>query len=502
MLRRLTFLLFALLANPGLIPAASAQQEMLELASRGETQTVLDALTDQTLVGAMQADGTSLLHWAVYYDDLTLAKRLLELGADAQLQNNYGASPMAQAAIVGNPDMLEALLEAGVDPNERYADGQTALMILARTNNLRAAELLLEAGADVNMVEQFRGQTALMWAAAQKQAEMLKLLLEHGADPNARSSLNNWQRQVTAEPRLKVMPVGGLTPLLYAAREGCTLCTLYLIEAGADIQMTDPEGISPLIMACLNAHWDSARLLLEAGAYIDKWDIYGRSPLYATVDYNTIPHGGRVDKVSSDLTSSFEFLTMLLEAGANPNLQLKLLPPFRELSLDRAARGDRLLLIAGTSSLIRAARGADVEAIEILLEHGALIDLPNDNDVTALIAAAGYGQEPGATRGRFRTQAEALLATRALLANGAADINHQDNTGITALHAAADQGWADIVALLLEYGADPAIEDSFGTTALDYALGRGGRFNGGGGGNVSPETAALLDPSVSVPGSR
>ena len=260
MLRRLTFLLFALLANPGLIPAASAQQEMLELASRGETQTVLDALTDQTLVGAMQADGTSLLHWAVYYDDLTLAKRLLELGADAQLQNNYGASPMAQAAIVGNPDMLEALLEAGVDPNERYADGQTALMILARTNNLRAAELLLEAGADVNMVEQFRGQTALMWAAAQKQAEMLKLLLEHGADPNARSSLNNWQRQVTAEPRLKVMPVGGLTPLLYAAREGCTLCTLYLIEAGADIQMTDPEGISPLIMACLNAHWDSARL--------------------------------------------------------------------------------------------------------------------------------------------------------------------------------------------------------------------------------------------------
>ena len=136
-----------------------------------------------------------------------------------------------------------------------------------------------------------------------------------------------------------------------------------------------------------------------------------------------------------------------------------------------------------------------MEAIEILLAHGALIDLPNDNGDTALIAAAGYGQEPGATRGRFRTQAEALLATQALLANGGADINHQNKAGITALHAAADQGWSDIVALLLDHGADPLIEDSFGTTALDYALGRGGRFNsGGGGGNVSPETAALLEP--------
>ena len=495
MLRSLTFLLMVLLGNLALIDTAGARQELLELASRGETQSVLAALDDPALVSAVQPDGSSLLHWAVYYDDVQLVDSLLAMGADASLLNHYGASPMSQAAIVGNPAVIAALLQAGVDPNAGYADGQTALMMLARTDNLAAARVLLAAGADVNVVEQFRGQTALMWAAAQQQPEMLKLLLEHGADPNVRSTLNNWQRQVTAEPRMKVMPVGGLTPLLYAVREGCTLCTQYLIEAGADVQMTDPEGISPLIMACLNAHWDSARLLLEAGAYIDKWDIYGRSPLYATVDYNTIPHGGRVDKVSSDLTSSFEFLSMLLAAGANPNLQLKLLPPFRELELDRAARGDRLLLIAGTTSLIRAARGADVEAIEILLEHGALIDLPNDNGDTALIAAAGYGQEPGATRGRFRTQAEALLATQALLANGGADINHQNKAGITALHAAADQGWSDIVALLLDHGADPLIEDSFGTTALDYALGRGGRFNsGGGGGNVSPDTAALLEP--------
>jgi len=475
-----------------------AQEDLLLLASQGETQAVLAMLDSQSPVDAVQADGTSLLHWAVYYNDPALVNRLLALGADARLQNNYGASPLFQAAITGNPDIIEALLNAGVDPDERFSDDQNAIMVLARTNNLAAATVLLNKGADVNAVESFRGQTALMWAAGQKQPEMLKLLLEHGADPNARSNLNNWQRQVTAEPRMKFMPVGGLTPLLFAAREGCATCIEHLIAAGADIQLTDPENISPLIMACLNANWDSARLLLEAGAYVNKWDIYGRSPLYATVDYNTIPHGGRPDKLSNDLTTSLEFLELLLEAGANPNLQLKVVPPYRNLESDRTGFGERLLLSAGATSLIRAARGADVDAIELLLEYGALINLPNDNGVTALIAASGYSVRPADTRGRFRTEAQALLAAQALLTHQDIDVNHQDSLGSTALMGAAQIGWTDMVALLIEHGADPAIEDNFGTTALDHALGRGGSFSGGGG-NVSLETAAFLEALTNSP---
>lgn len=487
----LLFLSVLVLVN-GLIPAANAQQELLDLANRGETQIVLATLDTDTSIDTVQADGTSLLHWAVYYNDFALVNRLLELGADVNLRNNYDASPLSQAAITGNPDIIEALLNAGADPNESFTDGQTAIMVIARTNNLDAARVLLDQGADVNKAEQFRGQTALMWAAAQKQPEMLQLLLDHGADPNARSNLNNWQRQVTAEPRMKFMPVGGLTPLLYAAREGCSLCVEHLIAAGADIQMTDPENISPLIMACLNANWDSARLLLDAGALVNKWDIYGRSPIYATVDYNTIPHGGRADKLSSDLTSSFEFLELLLQAGANPNLQLKVVPPYRNLESDRTGFGERLLLSAGATSLIRAARGADAEAIELLLANGALINLPNDRGVTALMAASGYSTRPADTRGRFRTETEALLAAQALLENGEADINHQDSTGSTALHGAAQMGWTSMVSLLIEHGADPAIEDGFGTTALEHALGRGGRFSNSGGGDVHLETAAFL----------
>jgi ankyrin repeat protein len=260
------FAIFLSLLGSLFMPAVQAQDDLLTLASRGETELVLVSLNEQTPVNALQADGTSLLHWAIYYDDELLVQNLLALGADASLKNNYGATPLSQAAITGNPGIISRLLAARADPDERSADDQTALMILARTENLDAARVLLDAGADVNAVESFRGQAALMWAAAQNRPQMLKLLLDHGADPNARSSPNDWPRQVSAEPRMKFLPSGALTPLLYAVREGCTECVTYLIEADADIHADDPEGISPLIMACLNAHWDAARLLVEAGA--------------------------------------------------------------------------------------------------------------------------------------------------------------------------------------------------------------------------------------------
>jgi ankyrin repeat protein len=189
-------------------------------------------------------------------------------------------------------------------------------------------------------------------------------------------------------------------------------------------------------------------------------------------------------------------MALLLKNGANPNLQLKIFPPYHNLGADRTGRGDRFLLVAGATPLLRAARGADVEAIELLLQYDALIDLPNENNTTPLMVAAGYGVGDADTRGRFRTEADALPATRLLLEHGSA-VNYQDDTGSTALHGAAQLGWTALVSLLLEYGADASIVDGTGSTALDYALGRGGRYREGGGGPVFPETAAALQFSSS-----
>ncbi|PYS32087.1 MAG: hypothetical protein DMG14_35470, partial [Acidobacteria bacterium] len=117
--------------------------------------------------------------------------------------------------------------------------------------------------------------------------------------------------------------------------------------------MTDPEGSTPLLMSLLNANFDVAAYLIQKGANVNKWDWYGQTPLYAAVDLNTLPHGGRPDRPSLDETSSLQVIQMLLEAGANPNAQLKLAQPFRNVGADRGA--DAMITI-GTTPLLRAAK--------------------------------------------------------------------------------------------------------------------------------------------------
>ncbi len=466
-----------------------SEQQVLELASAGETAAALELVGRNTDVTQSQSDGTTALHWAIYYNDPALVERLIDRGADVTVRNEYGATPLSQAAIIGNTEVIDMLLDAGADADERGADDQTALMIIARTPNVDAAELLVDAGADVNAVEKWRSQTALMWASAQQQPAMVEFLIEHGADVDAQSQPNNWERQVTAEPRMKILPPGGMTPLLYATREGCTACVAALIEAGANLNKADPDGVTPLVMAGLNARWDSMKLLIEAGANLDKWDVYGRNPLYMVVDYNTLPHGGRADRLSSDLATPLEIAELILAKGGNVNLQLKLFPPYRALGPDRGADG---LLRTGVTSLFRAARGGDIPMMELLLKHNALIELPSEEGITPLIVAAGYRQSAIDTRGRFRNEEQALAATRILLDAGA-DPNTTENNGQTAIFGAATQGWNSVVQLLAERGADLEHADVNGNKPVDAAMGRAGTAARGPGGEQHVETAALIE---------
>ena len=452
----------------GFAQTARADAPLLAAAQAGDLAAAIERIEQGADVNGRDSTGTTALHWAVYNQLPELVGRLLDAGAEAQVENRYGSTPMAEAAVTGNVDVLRALLAAGADVDSPNAEGQTALMIVARTDNTVAAELLLEAGADPNAREQWKGQTALMWAAARSRPDMVRLLAEHGADVNSRSTEHNWPRQTTIFPRAKFMPPGGLTPLLFAAREGCAECARILVEAGADPDLPSPEEITPLLMATLNARWDTARFLVEAGANINKWDKWGQTPLYATVDYNTIPTGGRPDRPSLDDTSSLELIELLLEAGANPNAQLKLVPPYRNLLDDRG--GDPILWI-GATPLIRAAKAADLDAMDLLMAHGALLELPEDGGVTPLMAAAGLKAYSIDTRGRWVTEEQALVAVERLLDAGA-DINARDGFGLTPLHGAAYRGWNEMVRYLVSHGADLTAADNQGYTPFDAAEGR------------------------------
>jgi ankyrin repeat protein len=486
--------------------AVAAEQALLEAAEEGNHAAALAALDSGSDVNARGADGSTALIWAAYNGDAELVDRLLAAGADVNAKNEFGTSAITEAAIGGYADIVGALLKGGADADTTNPEGETPLMAVARTGNVEAATLLLDAGADVNAVELWGQQSALMWAAAQEHPAMIKLLVARGADVDARGAVRNWERKVIREPRPKDMNQGGFTPLLYAAREGCIECAKELVAGGADLDLPDPHRVTPLNMAIMNLHFDFAAYLIEAGADVNKWDLYGRSPLYLSADMSTIPvmgNGAMVVLPSMDKLKAIDVARLLLDKGANVNAQLKRRPPYRNVPQDR---GGDSILSQGATALLRAARAGDTPMVELLLQRGALVDLPSNQGVTPLMAAAGLEFGLRVTRGRNRTEEAVLSTMDALLAAGA-DINARmlmeprgesaahllvieqrlsdysyDYRGRqvpsvraqphrTALHGAAMKGYTSIVKFLAGRGADLYAKDANGATALDLALG-------------------------------
>ena len=487
------FLLSALLFC---MPLCSAAQ-VADAIAGGNRDLALQLIAEGADVSAPQADGTTALMYAAYTGDAELVAALVNAGADVNVSNAYGTSAILEAAIAGDSDVLEILLEHGADPNWTNPEGETPLMNVARSGLLDAAELLLDHGADVDAVEHWGGQTALLWAAAQGQAAMLELLIGHGADVNHVSIVRQWDRTTLNEPRPKHLNKGGFTALHFAAREGCTACIDALAEGGADLDAHDPERVTALNVALLNMHFNTAAALIAAGANVDKWDIYGRSPLFNAIDMHTIPIGGRPDIPSQDTTTGYDIAVMLLDRGAKPNMQLKMVPPLRNAIYDR---GSDKVLTTGSTALMRAVKGGDIDSTRLLLSNGALPDLPNLEGQTPMMIVAGMGHTTSPTRGKYRTQQESIEAIRLLLEAGA-DINalsgdpalppgvnpvdyerdknlHPANEGEvvihgqTALHGAAKQGWTEVARFLIENGARQQVVDEAGTTPFDLAMGR------------------------------
>ena len=412
---------------------------LADAAEKHDLSAVRTMLGSPTGVNVPQPDGTTALHWAVYHDDADTAVMLLKAGANVNAVNRYGVSPLLQACENGDAGMVKLLLDAGADVNATLKGGETTLMLASRSGDAEAVTMLLTRGVNPNARERL-GQTALMWAAAEGHTAIVRRLIQAGADINA-----------TVD--------SGLTAFLFAVREGRLDAAKAFLAAGVDVNamMQRPVGsrsavtgrTSPLLLAVQNAHFDLAIALVDAGAdpndhrtgFTPLHMIPGvRKPDSSDGSDGAAPHG-------AGLLSSLEFVRELVKRGANVDFRLpKGAPKYPATSSTIGTEGATPMLFAADRS--------DVPLIRLLLELGADPLIPNLNNTTPLMAAAGLGTREGLEEAG--EESEAVEAVTILLDRGA-DINAIDNNGDTAMHGAALNNYPRVVNLLAERGADPKI---------------------------------------------
>jgi ankyrin repeat protein len=411
---------------------------------------------------SVQTDGTTPLHEAAHVDDIQAMTRLMAAGADVTAANRYGVTPLWLACLNGSATAIELLLQAGADANAVLPGGETVLMTAARTGKPDAVNVLLRHGASVNAKEGWRGQTALMWAAAEGHAAVIEALVARGADVHARSN-------------------GGFTALLFAAREGQIAASKALVAAGANLNDAIPSttpidepapdeatpgppeaGLNVFLLATANAHFELAAWLLDQGAEPNTAP-RGWTALHQISWVRKMGIAGSNDPAppGSGNMTSLDFVRKLVAKGADINARATKPPQMGLTTLNSI----------GATPFLLAARTADFELMRLLVELGADPKLPNEDNTTPLMVAAGVGtQNPGEDPG---TEPEVLEAVKIALELGN-DLNAVDKNGETAMHGAALKHAPSVVRYLAERGARMDVwnrPDKRGWTPLKIAEG-------------------------------
>jgi ankyrin repeat protein len=523
---------------------AASNSPVADAAMKGDKAAVRSLIQQKADVNAPQADGATAIQWAAYRGDPEMADILIAAGSNVKAANSDGATALFLASVNGSAGVIGKLLSAGADPNERQPFDQTPLMFAARSGHVDAIQVLLDHKADVNVKETMRGTTALMWAAEQGHPAAVKLLVEHGANvgalsdpdtkgnkayiaPTARQRAINdgialdgtlasggrrggggGGRQQAAAPAPKpAAPAaddiaaadeaaaqasfgrgrdkdgGGLTALVYAAREDCLECAKVLLDSGANVNQTTRYGWTPLLTATQNRHYRLAAFLLDHGADPNIANKGGWSPLYIATDNRNIESGDYpVRKPDMD---HLEYIKLLLDHHADVNTRV-----CGSQSTPQKCVGDstetrtnftmQWLYEDGATPFLRAAQSGDVALMKLLLTHGADAKIATTNGDTALSVAAGVGWVEGVTY--EWSEADNLEAVKMLLDLGL-DPNARDGDGRVPLHGAGHKGRNSVVQLLVDRGAKLDIHDDgsrdtisgsmLGHTwlALDYAQG-------------------------------
>ncbi len=346
-----------------------------------------------------------------------------------------------KGARFGQEQTVKAYLDRELPVNVTGDRGDTALIAAAGGGHIDIVKTLLAAGADVKKLN-IEGRSALMAAALRGDEAIIKILLDSGADVKVKdqqgeTALFDAVRyghvgtvklllEAGAEPnihnqRTAKAPDNGYTPLMYAARRGVAGNTASvqnwndvitaLLEKGADPNARNSRGATSLGIAQDAGYQDAVKLLLAGGAK----EVF----TYAGMNLNDAL---QVSASNGDAVKVIESLN----AGADPHASSR----------------------AGVTPLMAAAYGGNVDAVRTLVERGARVNhVPN-------------GFRAWTWTGAKLPQRQQALAQSASI-------------GDTALIIAARLGHQDVVAYLLEHGADPALANPHGDSPLAVAAEQG-----------------------------
>lgn len=537
-------------------------ETVADAAMSGDRDAVRTLLKEGADVNAIQGDGVTALHWAAVKGDAELADMLVVAGGNVRARTRFGGyTPLHVAAERGNATVVAALLKGDADVDATTNTGATALMLAAKAGDTTAITALLDAGAKPNAAETQRGHTPLIFAAAANRLPAVKLLLARGADPNigttvtdlvalSKGGSNPEGRSLAAAPRAPrptaaapaagtpaanrpaprvrmpgvdrqyfinelVYAQGGMTPLLYAARQGYTEIATALLDAGVNVnQVKGGDNTSALLIATVNGHFDLAQRLLERGADPNMVSENGVAPLYAVLNLQWAQESGYPQPWAhlDQKISYLDYLKLLLDKGANPNARVTKKVWYSGYNFDLSGIDE-----VGATAFWRAAYGADVEAMKLLVSYGADPRLstikppgrPQTGDAGArevkdvsgvpavpvggpavpplqAAAGAGYGEGFAANSHRY-APAGMLAAVRYLVEELHVDVNQRDHEGNTVLHQAATRGDNEMIQYLVSKGADVMAVNREGQTTVDMANGPVQRTQ------PYPDTIALLE---------
>jgi ankyrin repeat protein len=516
--------------------------------------------------------GYTPLLMASQQGDTAIIDVLLKAGADPKAATTNGTTPLMFAAAAGSADAVTLLLDRGADPHAKEsARGETALMFAAAFGRVEAMKVLLARGADVKVTTKVvdvktltnaEEEAFLRAQAAQRQgaprapgaepavvggyaasvarpagaraepeptntpgaatrpaearsgeAKPDERRPAEGARPDPASQIAGVSRQFRFAELVSTQ--GGLAPLHFAIRQGHTEAATLLVESGADVnQVTAGDHTSPLLMAVINGHFDLAQFLLDRGADPKLASHNGVTPLYAALNVQWAPKAlyPQPRAYTQQKLTYLDLMTALLKRGVDVNARLKKKVWYSGYNFDLSGVDE-----IGATAFWRAAYASDVEAMKLLVAHGADPNIstikpagrPRTGDggrevvedvsglppvpiggpgVTPLQAATGVGYGEGFAANSHRNAPSGWMpAVRYLVEEMGVDVDARDHEGNTALHHAAARGDNEMILYLVSKGADVKAVNRAGETTADMANGPVQRIQ------PFPEALALLE---------